>query len=232
MNTRFLRILLGRIVSLRNPHLAAHVCARYVRNTTLLMLASICVCSEVMAQSFNAAKAREILSQNPQLEGVADLPSNLEARMGSRCNPGGMNISEDHKTNLAAQKELYDHVCIHATAIATGLQPYEKGYGKKRNFTIALYPETPRVWRVYESGVGKPGSQINTKLLAEFDQGGTAVSVDSRPSPATGALPVQIPSLPDPSTAPQKQSSGTTPATSPQSVDRALGDSIRGIFKR
>ncbi len=119
-----------------------------------------------------AQDAKEILSQNPNLKSVTEIPVNFSTLHIEQCR-NVVHVKQFPADVVAANLAgiTNNHICIYAEA-DMGFKSYEKDYGKKRYFFFVLHPETPRVWRVYEAE-GRASKGRNAPwLLAEFDQTG------------------------------------------------------------
>jgi hypothetical protein len=124
------------------------------------------------------AQIKQILQQNPQLSTVPGWPTSFPQYKSSLnivpC-PAGFWPPNPPVTNK--------HRCI--TAMVELDKPVYQTGPSNRQFMVVLYPETPRVWRVYD-GV-RDSSRSYNKLLAEFDmQGNRGVTTSAVPtSPPT-----------------------------------------------
>jgi hypothetical protein len=111
----------------------------------------------------------EILRQNPQLSTVDGWPPTITSfgHFGY-CRLWDPTVTPKHR-------------CIALGGGAVQRKPWETQTPGK-GFILVVYPETPKVWRVYEQSTAGPGGG---RLLAEFDMQGNRGSsvVQTQPSP-------------------------------------------------
>ncbi|MDP1651562.1 MAG: hypothetical protein Q8L56_02455 [Rhodocyclaceae bacterium] len=117
--------------------------------------------------NFTGNEVNEIIRQNPQLSTVAELPKGTTYTEGDKCRHFNERMPG---TKGVLNGVTFNHVCISGNSTSAA-KSWERDYGKSRFFLLVLHPETPRVWRVYET----PTAKSDPIPIIEFDRNGQKV---------------------------------------------------------